>query len=84
MLNSEDHQKIKDLRLTVFAEKFLELVNDEANDKLLPEEVFMQAVNHSLDIAPVEQDRQAHQAGPVSPARRIDCRAALSSGAEDR
>ena len=49
MLNSEDHQKIKDLRLTVFAEKFLELVNDEANDKLLPEEVFMQAVDHSLD-----------------------------------
>lgn len=49
MLNSEDHRKIKDLRLTIFAEKFLELVNDEANDKLLPEQVFMQAVNHSLD-----------------------------------
>ncbi|KAA0969850.1 hypothetical protein FQ154_20575 [Paeniglutamicibacter gangotriensis] len=49
MLNSEGHQKIKDLRLTVFAEKFLELTNDEANDKLLPEQVFMQAVHHSLD-----------------------------------
>lgn len=49
MLNSEDHQKIKDLRLTVFADKFLELASDEANDKLLPEEVFMQAVNHALD-----------------------------------
>ena len=49
MLDSQDQEKIKDLRLTVFAEKFLELVNDEANDKLLPEEVFMQAVNHTLD-----------------------------------
>ena len=49
MLNSEDHQKIKDLRMTVFADKFLELLNDDTNDKLLPEEVFMQAVNHSLD-----------------------------------
>ncbi len=49
MLDSHDHEKIRDLRLTVFAEKFLELVNDEANDKLLPEEVFMQAVDHTLD-----------------------------------
>ena len=49
MLSSEDHQKIKELRLTVFAEKFFELVQDEANDKLLPEEVFMAVVEHSLD-----------------------------------
>lgn len=49
MLSSEDHQKIKELRLTVFADRFLELVNDEVNDKMLPEEVFMQAVNHALD-----------------------------------
>ncbi|WP_286135683.1 hypothetical protein [Arthrobacter sp. UCD-GKA] len=33
----------------MFAEKFLELTNDEANDKLLPEEVFMQVVDHALD-----------------------------------
>ena len=84
MLDSQDHEKIRDLRLTVFAEKFLELVNDEANDKLLPEEVFMQAVDHSLDIASFQQDRQAHQASPVSPAGGLDCRVGVSSGAEDR
>ncbi len=49
MLSSEDHQKIKELRLTVFAEKFFALVQDEANYKLLPEDVFMAAVEHSLD-----------------------------------
>lgn len=50
MLNSDDHQKIKDLRLTVFAQKFFELINDETNDQLLPEEVFMHAVDHTLGI----------------------------------
>lgn len=50
MLTSEDHQKIKDLRLTVFAAKFFELTNDESNDRLLPEEVFMNAVDHTLGI----------------------------------
>ncbi|MGP5124567.1 ATP-binding protein [Glutamicibacter ardleyensis] len=50
MLTSEDHQKIKDLRLTVFAEKFFELTHDESNDRLLPEEVFMNAVDHTLGI----------------------------------
>jgi DNA replication protein DnaC len=47
--NSEDHPKIKDLRLTLSAEKFLELADDEANDTLLPGEVIMQAVGHALD-----------------------------------
>ncbi|XBH22731.1 ATP-binding protein [Jonesiaceae bacterium BS-20] len=50
MLNDVDHQKIRSLRLTVFAQKFFELVNDPANEKLLPEEVFMKAADHTLDI----------------------------------
>lgn len=48
MLSSEDHRKIKDLRLTVFAQKFFELTSSEDKSELLPEQVFMEAVEHTL------------------------------------
>lgn len=46
---SEDHEKFKELRLTPLAEKFQELVNYEAHDHQLSEDVFMAAGNHALD-----------------------------------
>lgn len=49
MLSDADQTKIKNLRLRAFAEKFFVLTGEQANERLTPEEVFMQALDHAVD-----------------------------------
>jgi DNA replication protein DnaC len=49
MFTSIDHEKFRALRVTHVATQFAELINDEANDTLTPEQLFLTAVDHALE-----------------------------------
>ena len=55
MFTEIDHQKFRNLRITHVATRFEELISDEANDELTPEQIFLTAVDDALD------QRQAHR-----------------------
>ena len=50
MFTSEDLDKFRALRITQVATRFGELVADEANDDLAPEQLFLTAVDDTLDM----------------------------------
>lgn len=49
VFSTEDRDKFRTLRITHLAAKFEELIADEANDQLTPEQVFLAAVDDTLD-----------------------------------
>ncbi|WP_026551426.1 ATP-binding protein [Arthrobacter sp. H20] len=55
MFTSVDHEKFRSLRIAHLATRFEELITDEANDELTPEQVFLTAVDDALD------QRRAHR-----------------------
>lgn len=55
MFTQVEQQKFRTLRITHVATRFEELISDEANDELTPEQIFLTAVDDALD------QRQAHR-----------------------
>jgi DNA replication protein DnaC len=55
MFTSVDHEKFRALRIAHLAVRFEELVTDEANDELTPEQIFLTAVDDALE------QRRAHR-----------------------
>lgn len=49
MFTSIDYDKFRALRVTHVATRFEELISDEANDQLTPEQIFLTAVDDALD-----------------------------------
>lgn len=49
MFTSIDYDKFRSLRITHVATRFEELISDEANDDLTPEQLFLTAVDDALD-----------------------------------
>lgn len=49
MFTSIDYDKFRALRVTHVATRFEELITDEANDDLTPEQLFLTAVDHALE-----------------------------------
>lgn len=62
MFTSEDHLKFRALRVTHVATRFEELVKDEANDELTPEQLFLTAVDDALDQQRANKAAQAVKA----------------------
>lgn len=50
MFSSADYDKFRALRITHVAARFEELIKDEANDALTPEQLFLSAVDDALDL----------------------------------
>ena len=50
MFSSEDHEKFRTLRITHVALQFEQLIADEANDHLTPEQLFQTAADLALGI----------------------------------
>lgn len=50
MFTSIDYEKFRALRITHVATRFEELIKDEHNDELTPEQLFLTAVDDALDI----------------------------------
>src|SRR5699024_4466557 len=49
MFTSVDYDKFRALRITHVATRFEELITDETNDQLTPEQIFLTAVDDALD-----------------------------------
>ena len=65
MFTEVDHQKFRALRITHVATRFEELISDEANDELTPEQIFLTAVDDALD------QRKAHRIDKLIRAARF-------------
>ena len=65
MFTDLDHQKFRALRITNVATKLEELITDEANDELTPEQLFLTAVDDALD------QRRAHRIDKLIRAARF-------------
>lgn len=65
MFTEVDHQKFRALRITNVATKLEELIADEANDELTPEQIFLTAVDDALD------QRRAHRIDKLIRAARF-------------
>lgn len=64
MFSSSDYDKFRALRITHVAARFEELINDEANDTLTPEQLFLTAVDDALDLRRANRiERLIRQAG---------------------
>ncbi len=64
MFSSSDYDKFRALRITHVATRFEELINDEANDTLTPEQLFLTAVDDALDARRANRiERLIRQAG---------------------
>lgn len=50
MFSSEDHEKFRTLRITHVATQFEQLIADEANDHLTPEQLFQTAADYALGL----------------------------------
>lgn len=50
MFTSVDYEKFRALRITHVASRFEELIKDESNDELTPEQLFLTAVDDTLDL----------------------------------
>lgn len=49
MFTTADYEKFRALRMTNVAARFEELITDEANDELTPEQIFLTAIDDALD-----------------------------------
>jgi DNA replication protein DnaC len=65
MFTSEDHEKFRTLRIAHLAVRFEELITDEANDELTPEQIFLTAVDDALE------QRRAHRIDKLIRAARF-------------
>jgi DNA replication protein DnaC len=65
MFTSEDHEKFRPLRIAHLAVRFEELITDEANDELTPEQIFLTAVDDAL------HQRRAHRIDKLIRAARF-------------
>lgn len=65
MFTDLDQQKFRTLRITHVATRFEELITDEANDELTPEQLFLTAVDDALD------QRRAHRIDKLIRAARF-------------
>jgi len=78
MFTSIDHEKFRALRITHVATRFEELINDESNDELTPEQLFLTAVDDALDIRRANRiEKLIRQAGfpiPTASIAEIDYR----------
>lgn len=50
MFTSEDYEKFRELRVTHLATRFAELISDDANDDLTPEQLFFTATDDALEL----------------------------------
>ena len=66
MFTSVDHEKFRALRIAHLAVRFEELITDEANDELTPEQIFLTAVDEAL------AQRQAHRIDKLIRAAKFD------------
>ena len=69
MFTEIDHQKFRNLRITHVATRFEELISDEANDELTPEQIFLTAVDDALAAiaaASIDPVRCSIFSGPVN------------------
>ncbi len=78
MFTSIDHEKFRALRITHVATRFEELINDESNDQLTPEQLFLTAVDDALDMRRANRiEKLIRQAGfpiPTASIAEIDYR----------
>lgn len=78
MFTSDDYDKFRALRITHVATRFEELIRDEANDTLTPEQLFLTAVDDALDARRANRiDKLIRQAGfpiPTATIAEIDYR----------
>ncbi|WP_449373868.1 ATP-binding protein [Arthrobacter psychrolactophilus] len=78
MFTSIDHEKFRALRITHVATRFEELINDEGNDQLTPEQLFLTAVDDALDMRRANKiEKLIRQAGfpiPTASIAEIDYR----------
>ena len=59
VFTTTDYERFRALRMTNVAARFEELIADETNDELTPEQVFFTAVDDALDQRRAKPDRQA-------------------------
>ena len=50
MFTSADYEKFRELRVTHLATRFAELISDDANDDLTPEQLFLTATDDALEL----------------------------------
>ena len=50
MFTSADYEKFRELRVTHLAIRFAELISDDANDDLTPEQLFLTATDDALEL----------------------------------
>lgn len=78
MFTSIDHEKFRALRITHVATRFEELISDESNDQLTPEQLFLTAVDDALDMRRANRiEKLIRQAGfpiPTASIAEIDYR----------
>ena len=78
MFTSIDYEKFRSLRITHVATRFEQLIRDEANDELTPEQLFLTAVDDALDARRAARiDKLIRQAGfpiPTATIAEIDYR----------
>ena len=78
MFTSIDHEKFRALRITHVATRFEELIRDESNDQLTPEQLFLTAVDDALDMRRANRiEKLIRQAGfpiPTASIAEIDYR----------
>ena len=64
MFTSDDYDKFRALRITHVATRFEELIRDEDNDTLTPEQLFLTAVDDALETRRANRiDKLIRQAG---------------------
>ena len=64
MFSSVDYEKFRALRITHVATRFEDLIKDENNDDLTPEQLFLTAVDDALDARRAHRiERLTRQAG---------------------
>ena len=71
IFTSVDYDKFRALRVTHVATRFEELINDEANDDITPEKLFLIAVDDALEARRVNKiDKLIRRRGSPSPGPR--------------
>ena len=83
MFTSIDYDKFRALRVTHVATRLEELIQDEGNDTLTPEQLFLTAVDDALESRRIKQSRQTHPPGCIPDPGRDRCRGRLPRRARD-
>ena len=65
MFTSADYEKFRELRVTHLATRFAELISDDANDDLTPEQLFLTATDDALALR--RENRVTAQQGDLGP-----------------